>query len=110
MRGKGALIAIVALAGCASVPVDDNEPTIANGVEIARSVELCKTHVSDLQAKLGTPSRDGRLGNARVVTWIVEWDPLTKYLGVLTNEAGTVVDVYWNLPSEVVWSPTNRCS
>ena len=45
----------------------------------------------------------------RVVTWVVAWEPLVKYLGVVADEKGTVVDFYWDLPSEVAWSPTNRC-
>jgi hypothetical protein len=109
MRAIGSLITLFALVGCASVPEDSGERSISNGVEVASSVELCKTKIADLQARLGQPSRDGRLGKVRVVTWIVEWDPLTKYLGVMTDDTGTVVDVYWNLPSEVQWSPTNRC-
>lgn len=100
---------LLALAGCATSRQDDVEQPIPNGVDVARSVVLCETHVSALEARLGTPSRDGVLGKARVVTWIVEWDPLVKYLGVLADESGRVVDLYWNLPSEVPWSPVNRC-
>ena len=110
MRQLTALTALLALGGCASVPgIIDAEPAIANGTEVARGVQLCSTSVASLEAQLGRPSRDGRLGRTRVVTWIVEWDPLVKYLGVMADEAGTVVDVAWNLPSEVAWTPTNRC-
>lgn len=110
MRPATALIPLLALCGCASVPgLERAEPTIANGEAIARGVQLCKSSVAALETQLGRPSREGRLGRMRVVTWIVEWDPLVKYLGVMADDAGTVVDVYWNLPSEVTWSPTNRC-
>jgi len=109
MRVITLLLTLLALAGCATAPPEDNEQPIANGIEVARSVVLCQTQVSALQAQLGTPSRDGILGKSRVVTWIVEWDPLVKYLGVLADENGVVVDLYWNLPSEVQWSPVNRC-
>lgn len=109
MRTIGFLVTLIALTGCASVPEDSGERSIPAGVEVAGSVELCKTNIADLQARLGQPSRDGRLGKVRVVTWVVEWDPLTKYLGVMVDDTGTVVDLYWNLPSEVQWSPTNRC-
>jgi hypothetical protein len=112
MRHPTALISLLALAGCASIPgMDKDEPAVAisNGVEVARAVQLCQSSVASLEAQLGRPSRDGRLGRTRVVTWIVEWEPLVKYLGVMADEAGTVVDVAWNLPSEVQWSPTNRC-
>ena len=106
---SAALVALLALTGCASVPDDNGEHVIANGAEIARSVELCKTTISQLEAQLGQPSRDGVLGRTRIVTWVVAWDPLTKFLGVMGDESGTVVDVYWNLPSEIQWSPVNRC-
>ncbi len=109
MRVITLLFSLLFLAGCATSPPDDGERPIANGAEIARSVVLCQTNVAALQAQLGTPSRDGVLGKSRVVTWIVEWDPLVKYLGVLADESGTVIDLYWNLPSEVQWSPVNRC-
>ncbi len=109
MRVITLLFTLLTLAGCATSPRSDDEQPLANGVEVARSVMLCQTNVSDLEAQLGTPSRDGVLGRSRVMTWIVEWDPLVKYLGVLADESGTVVDLYWNLPSEVQWSPVNRC-
>lgn len=103
------MIAVLALtAGCATAPADGERP-LANGVEVARSVVLCQTTVADLETRLGVPSRDGVLGRARLVTWIVAWDPLVKYLGVMADERGTVVDLYWNLPSEVQWLPVNRC-
>jgi len=114
MRRVAILTGLIALSGCASIPGmgdgdGESEAPITNGAEIARSVQICETSVASLEARLGRPSRDGRLGRTRVVTWIVEWDPLVKYLGVMADDAGTVVDVYWNLPSEVQWSPANRC-
>lgn len=109
MRVFTAASVLALLSGCASLPDNNGETVLTNGSVVARSVELCKTLLSDLQAKLGTPSRDGRLGKVRIMTWVVEWDPLTKYLGVMADETGTVVDLYWNLPSEVQWTPTNRC-
>ena len=109
MRLLSLLFALFALIGCATSPPDVEEPPIANGAQVARSVVLCQTRVAALEAQLGTPSRDGFLGKSRVVTWIVEWDPLVKYLGVLADENDAVVDLYWNLPSEVQWAPVNRC-
>jgi hypothetical protein len=108
MRLIAFLLTLLSLTGCVSVPPDDEQP-IANGVEVARSVVLCQTKVASLQAQLGTPSREGILGGARIVTWVVEWDPLVKYLGVMANQDGTVVDLYWDLPSEIQWSPVDRC-
>jgi len=109
MRRKIALFTLLGLSGCASVPDDNHEQPVSNGPDVARSVELCKTGIADLQERLGAPSRDGMLGQSRIMTWVVAWDPLVKYLGVMANESGTVVDVYWNLPSEITWSPVDRC-
>ena len=97
------------LTGCATSS-ESLEKTIANGSEIARSVVLCQTTITQLQDQLGQPSRDGRLGDKRVVTWVTEWDPLTRYLGVALSPSGTVVDVYWDVPTEIPWVPVNRCS
>lgn len=110
MRSALSVLALLALTGCASVPGDTGELPIPNGAEIARSVELCKSNIADLQARLGPPSRDGVLGRSRIMTWIVAWEPLVNYLGVMADASGTVVDVYWNLPSEVTWLPANRCT
>lgn len=102
------VLAIGMLTGCATTAPDDERP-IVNGVEVARTVVLCETKLAALEAQLGSPSRDGVLGKSRLVTWIVAWDPLVKYLGVMVDDGGTVVDLYWNLPSEVQWAPVNRC-
>jgi hypothetical protein len=100
---------IFGLVGCATTSVASDERPISNGSDIVRSVVLCQSNIKDLQAKLGEPSRDGILGRTRILTWVIDWDPLVKYLGVMADEKGAVVDMYWNLPSEVQWSPTNRC-
>lgn len=104
-----AWLALAALAGCASVPDGESEQPIPAGKLVAPAIALCTTRVDELTEKLGAPSRDGRLGRARVMTWIVEWEPLVKYLGIMANDAGTVVDLYWDLPTEVPWTPTDRC-
>ena len=49
------------------------------------------------------------LGRLRVLTWIVDWEPLVRYLGVAVDDAGRVVDVVWDLPTEVPWVPVDRC-
>ena len=109
MRFAVSFVAFLLLTGCATLPEDNGEHPIPNGAAVAQSVELCKTQIAELRARLGEPSREGVLGRARITTWVVAWDPLTKYLGVMTNDSGTVVDVYWDLPSEVTWAPTDRC-
>ncbi len=107
------LLAIALSTGCATVAprqdVPDERP-IAAGASAARAVALCTTRVDELERRLGTPSRDGRLGRTRVVTWIVDWEPLVRYLGVLVDAGGTVVDVVWDLPSEIAWTPVDRCT
>ena len=111
MRPATVVAMLLALTGCASLPEeDDGERPIAGGVEVAQSVVPCQTRVSDLESRLGPPSRDGRLGRSRIVTWIVAWEPLVKYLGVMADSSGTVVDVYWDLPSELPWVPVDRCT
>ena len=109
MRKAGVtLLFLGALSGCATAPPDEERP-IAGGDEVARSVQLCRTTLAELMQRLGTPSRDGWVGNTRVVTWVVAWDPLVRYLGVVVDHRGVVVDRYWNAPSEVAWVPANRC-
>jgi len=102
-----ATAALMVLAGCATAPPAQDR-AIPDGAAIARSVELCRTRVDDLQ-RLGAPSRDGRLGPLRVMTWIVDWEPLVRYLGVAFDAQGRVVDVYWDLPTEIPWTPGDRC-
>ncbi len=110
MKVLGSGFLLLALSGCASTEEEGAEaPAVPGALQVVESVELCRTTLAELRNKLGTPSRDGRLGKATVVTWILEWEPLAKYLGVMANDAGTVVDVAWNLPSEVPWTPTDRC-
>ncbi|MBN8481227.1 MAG: hypothetical protein J0L88_06495 [Xanthomonadales bacterium] len=110
MRLMVAAAFVACSAGCASVPKDDVEKVIPDGEAVARSVMLCRTQVSELQARLGTPSRDGLIGSARILTWVVAWDPLVRYLGVMADASGTVVDMTWDLPSEVTWSPQDHCA
>ena len=107
-RFAAVLLACAVLPGCASAPPAEERP-IAGGEDVARSVELCRTTLAELKQRLGAPSRDGWAGETRVVTWVVAWDPLVRYLGVVVDSRGVVVDRYWDAPSEVPWVPTNRC-
>ena len=110
MRRFALPLALACLTGCASSSSSSSaERPIANGADVARSVDLCRTTAAELTQRLGTPSRDGRLGTHRVMTWVVAWDPLVRTLGVLIDARGTVVDVVWDLPSEIPWTPANRC-
>jgi hypothetical protein len=107
-KSFASMLLILALAGCASAPPSAEQPIIG-GTAAASSVVLCQTTFAELEERLGVPSRDGVVGKDRVVTWIVEWDPLVRYLGVILDSRGVVVDRYWNAPSEIQWVPTNRC-
>jgi hypothetical protein len=77
--------------------------------EVARSVVLCHTTDSTLLRQLGRPSRDGVLHRGRVMSWMSPNDSLTRYVAVLLDSAGTVVDLYWDVPTQVPWVPTNQC-
>lgn len=78
--------------------------------EAARSTVLCQTSDSTLLRRLGPPSRNGILHRGRVMSWISPNDSLDRYLAVLVDSAGTVVDLYWDVPTEVPWSPTDQCA
>ncbi len=86
----------------AAAPSADPKPAIA-------SIRLCQTTFEQLRAQLGEPSRDGIIHRKRVVTWITALNPLVRYLGVLLNDKGVVVDMYWDVPTEIVWEPVDQC-
>ena len=77
--------------------------------DAAERVVLCKTTEADLRASLGEPFRDGRLGEHRVVSWVAERD-VERFLAVLVDARGVVVDLYWDVPGAVAWTPTDRCA
>jgi hypothetical protein len=76
---------------------------------VARSIVLCTTTEADLRRQLGEPARDGILHGARVVSWITRWNSPSRYLAVLVSERGVVTDIYWDIPTEVPWVPTDQC-
>jgi hypothetical protein len=43
------------------------------------------------------------------MSWITQWDDPLRYLAVLLDGRGVVVDVYWGVPTEIPWSPTDQC-
>ncbi len=108
----GSVLIALLVAGCAH----SNAATNASAVDsttafrtAARSVVLCKTTEVDLRRQLGEPTRNGILHGARVVSWIARWDSPTRYLAVLLDDRGVVVDVYWDIPTEIPWVPTDQC-
>ena len=87
--------------------------TVKTGVDaraIVESVVLCKTTEAELRRALGEPSREGILHRGRVLTWITRSDSPGQYLGVLVNRSGVAVDLYWDIPTEVPWVPTDQCA
>lgn len=106
LLGLGAVL----LAGCAATG-GASEPTApaVDGAAVARAIVLCTTTEADLRQQLGTPTRDGLLRGDRVVSWITGEGDVVRYLAVLLDARGVVVDLYWNLPTEIPWAPENQC-
>jgi hypothetical protein len=109
MRALGPTLTLcAALAGCgarrgAPVPRDPVQPP---------PITLCRTTEAELRAALGTPTRDGLLHDARVLSWItgVSAEGAIRYLAVLLDARGVVVDRIWNIPTEIPWLPTDQCT
>lgn len=97
------------LAGCAHTSAAARPTPAIDGAAVARAVMLCKTTEAQLREKLGAPTRDGMLHNARIVSWITRWDSPVSYLAVLVDGSGFIVDLYWDIPTEIPWTPTNQC-
>lgn len=102
--------ALALLAAC-SRPSTVPTPAIAaaDGRAVAQSVALCRTTEAELRRALGDPTRDGRLGDSRILSWIVREASVVSYLAVLVDGRGVVADLYWDLPTEIPWTPADRC-
>lgn len=85
-------------------------PDSVSPADVARSVVLCETTEADLRGRLGTPTRDGILHDRRILSWTVQSAAPGRYLAVLVDTAGVVVDLYWDVPTEVPWVPTDQCA
>ena len=112
LRPALALMLALSAAACAH----SNPPAEARGARVAQaratveSIVLCKTTEEELRRELGEPTRNGRLHGKRIVSWIVQWDSPARYLAVLLDERGIVVDAYWDVPTEIPWTPANQCT
>jgi len=85
------------------------ESQLASTQQSVRAIVLCTTTEAELRRGFGAPTRDGILRNERIVSWIVgDSDPI-KYFAVLLDSRGVVVDLYWDIPTEVPWMPANQC-
>lgn len=102
-----AVLLLATVAGCTQVQLAARPAVDAPAV--ARAVVLCTTTEADLRARLGPPTRDGRLRDSRILSWITHESDVVTYLAVLLDTRGTVVDLYWDLPTEIPWTPTDQC-
>ena len=102
------LLALAALPGCAATRPDSATPPV-DGAAVARAVVLCTTTEAEMRQRLGAPTRDGLFHGARVVSWITGEDGVVHFLAVMLDARGTVVDLYWDLPGEIPWTPTSQC-
>jgi hypothetical protein len=108
---------LLVLTGCAHLPGDSApEAPVGRRVEadvdvsaVAKSIVVCQSNEADLRQRLGPPTRDGLLHRERVLSWLTRDESPPKYLAVLLDRNGLVVDVYWDIPTEVPWVPTNHC-
>ena len=115
-----AVFAAVCLAGCSVLPKIHSQGTPASesapratvdltAAAAARSIRLCRTQLSELRQQLGEATRDGIMHKQRIVSWTLPGSSQTRTLAVLLNAQETVVDVYWNQPLEVPWTPADQC-
>lgn len=101
---------LAALSGCASAGgAAPERPDPRPRVE---AIALCTSTEADLRRDFGPPTRDGRLRDARILSWITGegGDGVTHYLAVMLDARGRVVDLYWDLPTEIPWSPGDQCA
>jgi len=105
---RSPFLLVLFVTGCA-LSVTAKPKPIVDVRSVVNSITLCSTTESELRRKLGEPYRDGILHRSRVVNWIAQWDSPTRYLAVLLDDRGVVVDVYWDIPTEVPWVPKDQC-
>ena len=113
-------VLVVALAGCAHEQRADSAstttpppPALSTVRDVATRLVVCQTTEAELRRQLGPPYRDGRIAEGRVLSWLPAGDNDSKhYLAVLVRGSGDsalVVDEYFDVPTEIVWTPTDRC-
>lgn len=107
------MLGVLLATSCAHKPRADAGKTtdsrVAQAREIARAIVPCRTTESDLRRSLGAPTRDGILHRQRIISWIVADQGAVKYLAVSVNARGIVTDVYWDVPTEIPWTPQDLC-
>ncbi len=113
MRLALLLASLLLSAGCShtSPRSDSAAGEHAKGIQnVIRSIVLCETTEAELRASLGIPTRDGLLREQRIVSWITSDEAVTQYLAVLVNADGKVADLYWDIPTEIPWTPADQCA
>lgn len=108
------VLVITLLAGCAhqsgASAAANSSPSLATVRAAASKLVVCQTTEAELRAQLGAPYRDGKLAQGRVLSWLPAGDADSKhYLAVLLRD-GLVVDYYFDVPTEIVWTPADRCT
>lgn len=58
---------LVALAACKHATATAPSSAPSSSRAFIASIEVCKTTEADVRARLGPPTRDGRLGDARIL-------------------------------------------
>lgn|GEM_PF-1906964 len=84
------------------------QPSV-DAAAVARTIVLCRTTAAELLQALGPPSRDGLFHGARILSWITRSESPGRYLAILVNSRGVVADIYWDIPTEALWIPTDQC-
>jgi len=88
-------------------------PALVDSVDarpVARSVVLCKTTADELRRQLGEPTRDGVLHGSRIMSWTTTSQSPEVFLAILVDSRGVVADLYFDVPTEVPWVPTDQCA
>lgn len=104
-----ACLVLVILSGCASA-APASAPAPADRRAAVRAIALCTSTEADLRAALGEPTRDGMLRRDRILSWIIDEGSVVSYLAVLLDTRGVVVDLIWNVPTEIPWTPADQCN
>ena len=96
---------LLVLAACHAQPASPPPP------RSLPAITLCKTTEAELRAALGEPTRDGMLHDARIASWILGEGAggVIRYLAVMFDAQGVVIDRVWNVPTEVPWVPADQC-
>lgn len=113
-RPLSVFLPICMLGACATAPPPTAADPRMDAAPLVAGIVLCESTEAELRQRFGAPTRDGRLRDARVLSWITEGDDengdgIIRYLAVMLDAGGKVVDLYWNLPTEIPWTPADQC-